>query len=63
MTREWGGSPCSLWERPFETIAAMAEILLATINARYIHAAVGLRYLLANMGELRERTRIVEFES
>ena len=45
------------------TIPPVADILLATINARYIHAAVGLRYLLANMGELRERTRIVEFES
>jgi radical SAM superfamily enzyme YgiQ (UPF0313 family) len=41
----------------------VADILLATINARYIHAAVGLRYLLANMGELQQRTQIVEFES
>jgi radical SAM superfamily enzyme YgiQ (UPF0313 family) len=41
----------------------MADILLATINARYIHAAVGLRYLLANMGELQDRTRILEFET
>lgn len=38
------------------------EILLTTINARYIHAAVGLRYLLANLGELQERARILEFE-
>ncbi|MEI6871034.1 MAG: radical SAM protein [Verrucomicrobiota bacterium] len=38
------------------------DILLSTINARYIHASVGLRYLLANLGELRERARIVEFE-
>jgi radical SAM superfamily enzyme YgiQ (UPF0313 family) len=44
-------------------MAPAADILLATINARYIHAAVGLRYLLANMGDLRDRTRIVEFES
>jgi radical SAM superfamily enzyme YgiQ (UPF0313 family) len=40
----------------------MADILLATINARYIHAAVGLRYLLANMGELQDRTLLLEFE-
>ncbi len=40
----------------------MADIILATINARYIHAAVGLRYLYANLGELQERARILEFE-
>src|SRR6476661_3076019 len=39
----------------------MHDIVLATINARYAHAALGLRYLAANMGELRERTQIVEF--
>lgn len=39
----------------------MSGILLTTINARYVHAALGLRYLRANMGELREATRIVEF--
>ncbi len=36
-------------------------ILLATLNARYTHAALGLRYLLANMGPLQERTRLQEF--
>ena len=25
------------------------RIVLATLNARYIHASLGLRYLLANM--------------
>ncbi len=40
----------------------MTEILLATINARYIHAAFGLRYLYANLGELQARARILEFE-
>lgn len=40
----------------------MTEILLATINARYIHAAFGLRYLFANLGELQPRARILEFE-
>ena len=39
----------------------MAEILLTTLNARYAHASFGLRYLLANMGELADRTELVEF--
>ena len=37
-------------------------ILLSTLNARYAHASLGLRYLLANMGELRERTALREFD-
>jgi len=37
-------------------------ILLTTLNARYIHAAFGLRYLRANLGELREACEIVEFD-
>jgi radical SAM superfamily enzyme YgiQ (UPF0313 family) len=40
----------------------MTEIVLATLNAKYLHAAFGLRYLLANMGALRERTEIAEFD-
>ncbi|OON59189.1 B12-binding domain-containing radical SAM protein [Massilia sp. KIM] len=36
-------------------------ILLSTLNARYTHASLGLRYLLANMGELQAETRIQEF--
>lgn len=36
-------------------------ILLSTLNARYTHASLGLRYLLANMGDLTEQTRIQEF--
>jgi radical SAM superfamily enzyme YgiQ (UPF0313 family) len=39
----------------------MNDILLTTLNARYIHSSLGLRYLYANMEELRERTRIIEF--
>jgi radical SAM superfamily enzyme YgiQ (UPF0313 family) len=39
----------------------MPDIVLATINARYVHASLGLRYLRANMGELHTRTHIVEF--
>ena len=37
------------------------DILLATLNARYAHAAFGLRYLMANMGELAPRTDLLEF--
>ncbi|MFO0919708.1 MAG: DUF4080 domain-containing protein [Planctomycetaceae bacterium] len=37
------------------------SILLATLNARYAHAAFGLRYLLANMGDLRPQTQLCEF--
>jgi len=36
-------------------------ILLTTLNARYTHASLGLRYLLANMGELQAQTRLQEF--
>lgn len=36
-------------------------IVLSTLNARYSHASLGLRYLYANMGELQEQTHIEEF--
>src|SRR5512139_3999140 len=39
----------------------MPTIVLATLNARYHHASLGLRYLLANMGELAQDTQIMEF--
>jgi len=39
----------------------MNTITLSTLNARYIHASLGLRYLYANMGELRDQTRMLEF--
>jgi radical SAM superfamily enzyme YgiQ (UPF0313 family) len=39
----------------------MAEILLTTLNARYAHSAFGLRYLLANMGDLADRSELLEF--
>ena len=37
------------------------DIVLATINARYIHTAFGLRYLKANLREFETNTRILEF--
>ena len=36
-------------------------IVLSTLNARYAHASLGLRYLLANMGDLQQETRLQEF--
>ena len=39
----------------------MPDIVLATLNAKYIHAGFGLRYLLANLGELRSRATLAEF--
>jgi len=38
-----------------------AAILLTTLNARYMHTAFGLRYLLANMGDLEAQSKIIEF--
>ena len=43
-------------------LARMPEIVLTTLNAKYIHAAFVLRYLLANLGPLRGRAGIVEFD-
>ncbi len=40
----------------------MAGIVLATQNAKYVHTAFGLRYLLAHLGALRERTTLLEFD-
>lgn len=39
----------------------MADIVIATFNARYWHSAFGLRYLLANMGDLTAQTTMLEF--
>jgi radical SAM superfamily enzyme YgiQ (UPF0313 family) len=39
----------------------MAAIILTTLNARYSHCSLGLRYLLANMGELGPETVLLEF--
>lgn len=37
------------------------SILLSTLNARFSHASLGLRYLMANMGELAPITQLQEF--
>lgn len=40
----------------------MPDIVLSTLNAKYIHASFGLRYLLANLGELKSRAVLLEFD-
>ncbi|NGO38831.1 DUF4080 domain-containing protein [Limisphaera ngatamarikiensis] len=40
----------------------MADIVLAALNAKYIHPAFGLRYLMANLGDLRPHTVLLEFD-
>ena len=39
----------------------MKNIILTTLNARYSHTSLGLRYLLANLKELKKDTEILEF--
>ena len=40
----------------------MPDIVLTTLNAKFSHAAFGLRYLFANLGELQPRAVIAEFD-
>jgi len=37
------------------------KIILTTLNSRFTHSAIGLRYLYANMQELQKDTKIIEF--
>ena len=38
------------------------DIVLATLNARYSHTSVALRYVMANLGDLQARARMLEFD-
>jgi len=40
----------------------MPDIVLTTLNAKFSHAAFGLRYLFANLGELQPHAVIAEFD-
>jgi len=40
----------------------MTTIVLATMNARYSHTSFGLRYLMANLGDLAGNARMLEFD-
>jgi radical SAM superfamily enzyme YgiQ (UPF0313 family) len=37
------------------------DLLLTTLNARYMHSAFGLRYLYANLGKSQSQARLIEF--
>jgi len=37
------------------------KIILTTLNSRYTHSSIGLRYLYANLQELQHNTKILEF--
>ena len=39
----------------------MKKIILTTLNSRYTHSSLGLRYLYANLKELQEEAAILEF--
>lgn len=47
--------------RNTQDINPPSDIVLATLNARYIHSAFGLRYLKANLGDYESRCDIQEF--
>jgi radical SAM superfamily enzyme YgiQ (UPF0313 family) len=40
----------------------MADIVLSTLNAKFIHTSFGLRYLFANLGALQHRAVLAEFD-
>lgn len=42
-------------------MGCMTPIVLSTLNARYIHTALGLRYLYANLDDLKSQAAIMEF--
>jgi len=48
--------------RSIAKLLNVADIVLTTLNAKYIHTAFGLRHLLANLGPLRPRVCLVEFD-
>ena len=43
------------------TVPATHDIVLSTLNSRFMHTAFGLRYLYANLGELQSSSCIEEF--
>lgn len=47
---------------PLAHHSVMPDIILTTLNAKYIHASFGLRYLMANLGALQTRALLLEFD-
>jgi radical SAM superfamily enzyme YgiQ (UPF0313 family) len=41
----------------------MTDIVLTALNAGYAHSSFGLRCLMANLGELAPRAKILEFDA
>ena len=41
---------------------SVPQIVLTTLNAKFAHAAFGLRYLMANLGPLRSQALMLEFD-
>ena len=41
--------------------APMSDIILTTLNAKYIHSSFGLRYLKANLGPLESQCTLMEY--
>ena len=39
----------------------MPKIILTTLNSRYTHSSLGLRYIYANLNEFQDSTEILEF--
>lgn len=54
------GTPSPL-PLPWATNPLGGDILLATINAKWIHPSLALRLLKANLGRLENRAEIIEF--
>ncbi|MBK7857619.1 MAG: DUF4080 domain-containing protein [Archangiaceae bacterium] len=38
------------------------DVVLCTLNAKYLHASLGLRWLYANMGALKAQTKLLELD-
>lgn len=47
---------------PLAHHSVMPDIILTTLNAKYIHTSFGLRYLMANLGPLQPRALLLEFD-
>ena len=57
-------TPAALKHNPpinLESDENSSKIVLATINAKYIHASLGLRYLYANLKDLQSSCEVKEF--
>jgi hypothetical protein len=58
LSQNIGLSMATFWQ---DRVDPMPAILLATLNARYFHSSLGLRYLFANLDELQAVAAIREF--